>query len=37
MDLKFGEIGSMLRIFAKGKIKKEIDHIMGKLGKAVKG
>jgi ribosome-associated toxin RatA of RatAB toxin-antitoxin module len=35
-DLKLGKLGSILRIFAKGKIKKEIEHMIGEFDKSIK-
>jgi ribosome-associated toxin RatA of RatAB toxin-antitoxin module len=35
-DLKFGKLGSVLGIFAKGKIKKEIEHMIGEFDKSIK-
>ena len=35
-DLKLGKLGAILGIFAKGKIKKEIEHMIGEFDKSIK-
>lgn len=35
-DLKLGKLGSILGIFAKGKIKKEIEHMIDEFDKSIK-
>jgi|SRR5215510_1602961 len=35
-DIKFGKLGSVLGIFAKGKIKKEIEHIIEEFDRSVR-